>query len=114
MLTPFLTRPAGSEPAILIFIVAYHAEKHIESVFERIPQEVLRNPRVRILCIDDGSSDTTSEVASAWAVRNRADNIVVLRNPVNQGYGGNQKLGYRLAVDLGFDFVVLLHGDGQY
>jgi glycosyltransferase involved in cell wall biosynthesis len=114
MLAPFLTRPAGSEPAILIFIVAYHAEKHIESVFERIPQQVLRDPRVRILCIDDGSSDTTSEVASAWAVRHQADNIVVLRNPVNQGYGGNQKLGYRLAVDLGFDFVILLHGDGQY
>lgn len=114
MLTPFLTRPAGPEPAILIFIVAYHAEKHIESVFERIPEAVLRNPRVRVLVIDDGSSDTTSEVASAWAIRNRAENIVVLRNPVNQGYGGNQKLGYRLAVDLGFDFVILLHGDGQY
>lgn len=111
---PYLTRPSGSEPAILIFIVAYRAEKHIESVFDRIPKEVLRDPRVRILCIDDASSDATSERASDWAVRNNADNIVVLKNPVNQGYGGNQKLGYRLAVDLGFDFAILLHGDGQY
>lgn len=110
----YLTRPAGTEPAILIFIVAYRAERHIESVFDRIPENVLRNPRVRILCIDDGSSDATSEKASEWAVRHQADNIVVLKNPVNQGYGGNQKLGYRLAVDLGFDFVILLHGDGQY
>ena len=38
----------------------------------------------------------------------------MLRNPVNQGYGGNQKLGYRLAVDHCYDFVILLHGDGQY
>ena len=75
---------------------------------------MLRDPRVRILCIDDASSDATSERASDWAVRNNADNIVVLKNPVNQGYGGNQKLGYRLAVDLGFDFAILLHGDGQY
>ncbi|MFO0813074.1 MAG: bifunctional glycosyltransferase/class I SAM-dependent methyltransferase [Gemmatales bacterium] len=109
-----LTRPAGPEPAFLIFIVAYRAEKHIESVLDRIPKDVLRNPRVRILCIDDASSDATSERASDWAVRNQADNIVVLKNPVNQGYGGNQKLGYRLAVDLGFDFSILLHGDGQY
>ncbi len=110
----FLKRPSGPDPAILIFIVAYHAERHIESVLDRIPKEVLRNPRVRILCIDDASSDTTSEKASSWAARHQANNIVVLRNPANQGYGGNQKLGYRLAVDLGFDFTILLHGDGQY
>ena len=40
--------------------------------------------------------------------------ITVLRTPENQGYGGNQKLGYRYAIDNGFDFVALLHGDGQY
>jgi 2-polyprenyl-3-methyl-5-hydroxy-6-metoxy-1,4-benzoquinol methylase len=33
---------------------------------------------------------------------------------VNQGYGGNQKLGYRYAIDQGFDVVALLHGDAQY
>ena len=38
----------------------------------------------------------------------------LLANPVNQGYGGNQKLGYRVAIDHGFDVVVMLHGDGQY
>ena len=37
-----------------------------------------------------------------------------LFNPVNQGYGGNQKLGYHYAIEKGFDFVALLHGDGQY
>jgi 2-polyprenyl-3-methyl-5-hydroxy-6-metoxy-1,4-benzoquinol methylase len=40
--------------------------------------------------------------------------IHVLLNPVNQGYGGNQKIGYRYAIDRGFDSVALLHGDGQY
>jgi glycosyltransferase involved in cell wall biosynthesis len=38
----------------------------------------------------------------------------VLYNPVNQGYGGNQKIGYHYAIENGFDFVALLHGDGQY
>ena len=38
----------------------------------------------------------------------------VLFNPVNQGYGGNQKIGYHFAIEQGFDFVALVHGDGQY
>ena len=38
----------------------------------------------------------------------------MLYNSVNQGYGGNQKIGYHYAIEKGFDFVALLHGDGQY
>jgi SAM-dependent methyltransferase len=40
--------------------------------------------------------------------------LTVLVNPVNQGYGGNQKLGFRYAIDNKFDIVALIHGDGQY
>ncbi len=40
--------------------------------------------------------------------------MTVLRNELNQGYGGNQKIGYTFAIERGFDVVVLLHGDGQY
>src|SRR5687767_15974936 len=40
--------------------------------------------------------------------------LTVLFNPVNQGYGGNQKIGYHYAIERGFDFVALVHGDGQY
>jgi glycosyltransferase involved in cell wall biosynthesis len=38
----------------------------------------------------------------------------VVRHPENLGYGGNQKAGYRWAIDNDLDIVVLLHGDGQY
>ena len=38
----------------------------------------------------------------------------VRRNSQNLGYGGNQKAGYRRAIELGLDIIVLLHGDGQY
>ena len=40
--------------------------------------------------------------------------LTVLRNPENQGYGGNQKIGFHYAIQRGFDFVALIHGDGQY
>ena len=39
---------------------------------------------------------------------------ILLFNPQNQGYGGNQKIGYFYAIKKGFDFVALVHGDGQY
>ena len=38
----------------------------------------------------------------------------MLFNPINQGYGGNQKIGYHYAIKNDFDFVALVHGDGQY
>ena len=40
--------------------------------------------------------------------------IISLSNKENLGYGGNQKIGYQYAIINKFNFVVLLHGDGQY
>jgi 2-polyprenyl-3-methyl-5-hydroxy-6-metoxy-1,4-benzoquinol methylase len=38
----------------------------------------------------------------------------VIRHPRNLGYGGNQKAGYRWALEHDIDVIVLLHADGQY
>ena len=40
--------------------------------------------------------------------------LPIFYNSKNQGYGGNQKIGYHYAIKKEFDYVVLLHGDGQY
>jgi glycosyltransferase involved in cell wall biosynthesis len=98
---------------VLIFVVAYNAEKTIESVLDRIPAE-LRNANVEVLIIDDSSMDATFHTGLKREDKTSDFKITILRNPVNQGYGGNQKLGYRYAIDNGFDFVALIHGDGQY
>lgn len=96
---------------LLIFVVAYNAEKTIASVLSRIPA-ALRQPGVEVLVIDDFSKDETFSVS----LRTHEEGLQItrLRTPENQGYGGNQKLGYRYAIDHGFDVVALLHGDGQY
>lgn len=100
---------------VLIFIVAYNAEKHIESVLNRIPQIFWTDEtyETEVLIIDDASKDNTVEVANKYQLRTNR-NIKVLRNPVNQRYGGNQKIGYTYAIEQNFDVVALLHGDGQY
>ena len=100
----------------LIFIVSYNAESFIEKVLARIPREVFHNPElaVEVLVIDDQSEDRTFENARRYAQANPGIKINVLYNPKNQGYGGNQKIGYHYAIQRNFDLVVLLHGDGQY
>jgi glycosyltransferase involved in cell wall biosynthesis len=98
---------------LLIFIVAYNAEGTIEKVLERIPP-TLRTSGVEVLIIDDSSSDRTFACGVGYQRRNGNFKITVLRTPGNQGYGGNQKLGYRYAIDNGFDIVALIHGDGKY
>jgi len=96
---------------VALFIVAYNAEEHLESVIRRIPSEI-RELLSEIVIIDDSSSDDTWEVADRLASED--GRIRAFRTPFNRGYGGNQKLGYRYCIDRGFDWVVLLHGDGQY
>ncbi len=98
---------------LLIFIVAYNAETTIEKVLSRIP-ETLHVEDVEVLIIDDSSKDQTFLHGLRYQQRSSMCKITILRTPQNQGYGGNQKLGYRYAIDNGFDIVALVHGDGQY
>lgn len=98
---------------VLIFIVAYNAESTIEKVLGRIPVS-LHQTGVEVLIIDDSSRDETFLHGLRYQQTHSAFKITVLRTPQNQGYGGNQKLGYRYAIDHGFDIVALVHGDGQY
>ncbi|NOZ78218.1 MAG: glycosyltransferase [Acidobacteria bacterium] len=98
---------------VALFIVAYNAEQHLESVIQRVPGQLL--PAFdEIFIIDDSSSDSTFQVGLRLVEAFPQARIRVFRTPFNRGYGGNQKLGYRYAIRRGFDFVVLLHGDGQY
>lgn len=97
---------------VAVFIVAYNAERHIQGVIDRIPSWV-REKLAEIYVIDDSSSDQTFAVAEALK-GDGAEDLNLYRTPYNQGYGGNQILGYQHAIDRGHDIVVLLHGDGQY
>ena len=96
---------------ILVFIVAYNAERTLESVIRRIPTSLAAHD-THILVIDDSSRDRTFE--RARALEDAPFPLIALCNPVNQGYGGNQKIGFHYAVKERFDAVALLHGDGQY
>jgi len=67
-----------------------------------------------ILGVDNASEDNTHLVGIGYAQQKGLSKLKVHRSAVNGGYGGSQKVGYRYAIDNGFDAVVMLHGDGQY
>ena len=95
-----------------ILVVAYNAESTIESTLSRIPEAFVSEIH-SILISDDKSKDLTSARATNFADRSRLP-IQVVSQPINLGYGGNQKFGYSWAIQNHWDVVVLLHADGQY
>jgi glycosyltransferase involved in cell wall biosynthesis len=95
-----------------ILVVAYNAESTIESTLNRIPKDFVRDI-FSILISDDQSQDLTSIKAREFAGKSSLPIDLVVQ-PINLGYGGNQKFGYSWAIQNDWDVVVLLHADGQY
>jgi len=96
-----------------VLVVAYEASATLEAVLNRIPNEFRTQLSVILVC-DDASSDDTYQVGMRVKEARPDLPLEVIRRPVNLGYGGNQKAGYRWMIDHEIDLVVLLHGDGQY
>ena len=99
-------------PSIGILVVAYNAEATLESVISRIPSYFIPSISVVLIC-DDASQDATFTVSQRAQAARAELPIQLIRQPINLGYGGNQKAGYRWMIDNSIDIVVQLHGDGQ-
>ena len=96
-----------------VLVVAYNAATTLAAVLDRIPREFV--PRIsKVLVNDDYSQDSTYLVGLGYQQTTPGLPLEIIRQPRNLGYGGNQKAGYRWAIEHDLDIVVLLHGDGQY
>ncbi len=99
---------------LLVFVIAYYAESTLRRVLERIPGAVFDAYACEILVVDDASQDRTFAIGREYKQQHPEIRMTVLRNEYNQGYGGNQKVGYAYAIAEGFDVIAMIHGDGQY
>ena len=98
---------SDARPRLLVFIVAYfYAESTLTSVLERIPAQVRDDYDCEILVVDDASEDHTY-LGREYQRAHPEIRMTVLRGELNQGYGGNQKLGYAYAIG-----AVRLRGPG--
>ena len=89
---------------LLILIPAFNEEGAVGGVVKEV-REVL--PNVPVLVVDDCSTDATVHVA-------RAAGAKVLALPYHLGLGGCVQAGYRLAFELGYEYVIRVDGDGQH
>ena len=83
-------------------IPAYNEEKCLKEVIESTSTQV-----DRVLVVDDGSSDRTSEIA-------RNAGATVIRHCVNRGLGATLGTGIRAAAEMGGRYIVTLDADGQH
>jgi glycosyltransferase involved in cell wall biosynthesis len=103
---------ARGEERIAVVVTAYNVAATLIPTLDRIPQSFRERVAAVVVC-DDASSDRTFELATEYGETGDLP-ITIIRNAKNRGYGGNQKAGYRWAIDHDIDIVVMLHGDGQY
>jgi glycosyltransferase involved in cell wall biosynthesis len=96
---------------IVVVIPAFDAAGTLPRVLERIPPSVYES-LFRILVVEDGGGKVPPSVSAELQARHPKIDILVHEH--NRGYGGAQKTGFRRAMEIGADIVVLLHADGQY
>lgn len=60
-----------------------------------------------VVCIDDGSSDGSGEVARGAGAR-------IVSHPINLGQGAALQTGFEYALERGAEFVVTFDADGQH
>jgi glycosyltransferase involved in cell wall biosynthesis len=96
-------RASGSQQ-VLILIPAFNEVQAIAGVIQEV-RAVMRD--AAILVVDDASTDGTDQ-------RARAAGADVLRLPYHLGLGGVLQAGYKLAYELGYEYVIRVDGDGQH
>ena len=90
--------------SLLILVPAFNEAAAIGRVVQEIHDVV---PGVPVVVVDDCSKDATARLAREAGAR-------VLRLPFHLGLGGAVQAGYRLAYELGFNYVIRVDGDGQH
>jgi len=97
-------KTASGPDSLLILVPAFNEEAAVGQVVREIRQVV---PEVPVLMVDDCSIDSTAAVA-------REAGAEVLSLPHHLGLGGAVQAGYKLAFELGFQYVIRIDGDGQH
>ncbi|MBU0635899.1 glycosyltransferase family 2 protein [Candidatus Micrarchaeota archaeon] len=92
---------------LIITIPAFNEEKTIGQVIHEIPKSIPKISSIRVLVIDDGSTDQTAAIA-------RKHGAIVLSHATNQGLAKSFRDGLNAALEMNTDIIVNTDGDMQY
>lgn len=101
---------------ILVFVPMYNCAAQIGRVlrqFVDVPEAMVEE----ILLVDnrstDGTLDAAATAADALHARRGGPAMTLCRNVANYSLGGSHKVAFEYALEHGFDYVIVLHGDDQ-
>ncbi len=97
---------------MLLFIPAYNCENQIKRVLNQLDNHVLAYFQ-KILVVNNRSTDNTEQIVLDYINENSNKPVKLMRNTENYGLGGSQKMAFHYAVEHGYDYVCMLHGDDQ-
>ncbi len=98
----FLAPAMTTSQKVAVVIPAYNEAATIRDVAGRARAQL-----DCVIVVDDGSSDATAAQLDGL-------DVVLLRNPQNVGKAASLWRGLQRALELGFDAVITLDGDGQH
>lgn len=87
---------------IAVLIPAYNASRSLRGVIEGI-----KGSGLAIVVVDDGSTDTTAQIA-------RDTGVQVLRHQTNRGKGAALQTGFRFLLQKGYKAILTIDADGQH
>ncbi len=96
--------------SISVFFPCYNEQDNVARTVEQT-LDVLEKLGVdfEVIIVDDGSSDSTGQVADEIASRN--NRVKVVHHPTNLGYGSALQSGFKAATK---ELVFYTDGDGQF
>lgn len=97
---------------ILLFIPMYNCEKQITRVLGQI-DETVRAYISEVIVVNNRSTDGGEAAAVEYCKAHPELPVKILRNDENYGLGGSHKVAFQYAIENGFDYVIVLHGDDQ-
>ena len=89
----------------IVIVPCYNADKTIEKVINQILGTGFDN----IIIGDDCSQDLTINI-----VQNKFPKVKIIKNSKRSGYGSNQKMLFKYAIENNYKYIVMIHGDNQY
>ncbi len=89
-----------------VVIPCYNVADHIYGVVHSIPDDI-----DHIVLVNDRSIDNTSQVIKELISNDKR--VICCEHSHNQGVGGAMITGFKLALDLGCEYIFKLDGDGQ-
>ncbi|UZT96069.1 DUF2062 domain-containing protein [Chryseobacterium fluminis] len=86
-----------------VLIPTYNNEKTLNRVIDGVLEYT-----DRIIIVNDGSTDSTADILNEYP------HITVINLAENKGKGNGLKIGFRKAIELGYDYAITIDSDGQH